>query len=1047
MVEFDFAGIEKKWQRKWKEGRVFEVDEKSKKKKFYVLEMFPYPSGAGLHMGHAWNYTIGDILARFKIMQGFNVLHPMGLDSLGLPAENAAIKAGEHPMDYTKKSIANFTKQFKALGLSYDWSRTVNTSDSSYYRWDQWIFLKMLEKGLAYQKVSAVNWCKKCNTVLANEQVHDGKCWRHGDVEVEVRHLKQWFLKTTEYADELYEGLGKMDWPERTKAMQRNWIGKSHGTEIDFVVGEKESLATNFTDEHELGRGISNVVIVHGSPSRDKRKDKDYIPENNKHWIPWLEKQLIKKGINYETPLMPTPWRPKYKEWKKEFEKIKIDENSVLVGHSAGGAFIVRWLGETRKKIRKLILIAAGKTMVDSNKRIHELYTFDIDRNVKNHVKDIIIFISNNEPDYRKKSAKTYKQALDGKLIELKNRGHFCKGDGVTEFLELFDEILTTDGTDLRGHGNVWKIFTTRPDTIFGVTFMVVAAQHAKLDSLVTSEQRGEVDGFLKKLKSVSEKDFSDLEKEGVFTGSYAVNPANGEKIPVWVGNFVVADYGAGMVMAVPAHDQRDFEFAKKYDIPIKEVVRAEVTGDRRQGTGAFVGSGKIVNSGEFDGVDSVEAKVKITSWLAKKKVGRKVVNFKLRDWGISRQRYWGTPIPVVHCEKCGVVAVAEKDLPVVLPKDIKFGKGNPLETNEKWLNVKCPKCGGKGRRESDTMDTFVNSSWYFLRYCDSKNTKNIFDVDKVKYWCPVDSYIGGAEHACMHLIYSRFYVKFLRDLGLIDFDEPALRLFHQGMLHGADGEKMSKSKGNGVLPEEVSDKYGIDTARFFLSGIASPDKDIDWSEKGILGSLRFVKKVIGFYERCEVKDMGDDFVDSAEVLSKLNETIRDVGEMIESFDYRAVTIRLRELFDLMDKEDGVSKDTRIKALKLLAPFCPHVCEEIWESLRGDRRRATGDRKNDFISTSSWPKADNSKTWEEKSVSDLNGKIVEDIRKIVDKFPNKKNVYVYVMPFEIGDVDVGKISKEIGKDVKVFAVNDFGKYDPEGKAKRAKPGKVAVYVE
>jgi len=976
----DFEKIEKRWQARWEKEKVFEVNEKSKKKKFYVLEMFPYPSGSGLHMGHAWNYTIGDIMARFKIMSGFNVLHPMGFDSLGLPAENAAIEVGEHPMDYTEKSLKNFIRQQKGLGLSYDWSRMVASHEPSYYKWDQWIFLKMLEKGLAYQKTSAVNWCPKCNSVLANEQVHGGKCWRHEDTNIEIRNLKQWFLKITDYADELYEGIEKLDWPERTKAMQRNWVGRSEGMEIDFEVERGEILATNFTNEHEL-----------------------------------------------------------------------------------------------KKK-------------------------------------------------------------------------------------------------------NIWSIFTTRPDTIFGVTFMVVSAQHPRLDSLVTAAQRKDVDKFLKKIGSVSQKamkDVEELDKEGVFTGSYAVNPANDERVPIWVGNFVVADYGAGMVMAVPAHDQRDFEFAKKYGIEVRQVVapffktekgedairedkktearntafaivkhwkedkylclnwgnlnwKSFVVGGVEKGesyedavireakeeTGyqdiksvkpinfeihscffakhkdvnrygksraflielssdkykepkkedikyhkaewiekdkvldylnlennkcfwnefinsgkAYTGSGILISSEEFNDVDNEKAKEKISDWLAKKNLARRVVNFKLRDWGISRQRYWGTPIPVVHCEKCGVVAVAEKDLPVELPKDVKFGKGNPLETNEDWLNVACPKCGGKARRESDTMDTFVNSSWYFLRYCDPRNDKNIFDEKKVEYWCPVDCYIGGAEHACMHLIYSRFYVKFLRDLGLLNFDEPAVRLFHQGMLHGEDGEKMSKSKGNGVLPEEVSEKYGIDTARFFLAGLASPDKDIDWSEKGINGSLKFIRRVVDFYENVKIGKDGD------EILSKLNLTIKNVGNYIETFDYRPATIELRELFDLLVNQKSVSKKTLESALKLLSPFCPHICEEIWEKIEG----------KGFISLAKWPEFDESKILKNGVVGDLNSKIIEDIKFVLRKVDGN-NVYVYVMPFELAKIDVGKICKEIGKDVKVFAVNNSKKYDPEEKAKRAKLGKAAIYL-
>ena len=976
MVEINFAKIEKKWQEKWEREKVFrtqgvpsasgKVNEKSKKEKYYVLEMFPYPSGTGLHMGHAWNYTIGDILARFKIMKGFNVLHPMGYDSLGLPAENAAIQAGKHPNDYTNESIPNFIRQQKAIGLSYDWSRILSSHDSSYYKWDQWIFLKMLEKGLAYQKISAVNWCSKCNSVLANEQVHDGKCWRHEDTAVEIRQLKQWFLKTTEYADELYENLDKMDWPDRTKAMQRNWIGKSHGTEIDFVV-------------------------------------------------------------------------------------------------------------ETKNQ----------------------------------------------------------------------SRGFGVRGFGVS------DELV--------GGKSVWPIFTTRPDTIFGVTFMVVAAQHPRLDELVTKEQKEDVDKFLKKLKSVSGKDIGDLEKEGVFSGSYAINPANGERVPIWVANFVIADYGSGMVMAVPAHDQRDFEFAHKYKINLVETI-IPVDGkssDPNKSDRAFTGYGILTRSGKFDGLEGKDAIVKITDWLIKKKLGRRITNFKLRDWGISRQRYWGTPIPIIHCEKCAinktntkitfdfhekfrfnsiiegkktietrvldkkgrgdlqvgdlillkhedggkkvakiiganyfknlkemynngkdlindifpyekvnsfedlenlykkvskgyverinesgigawkikvlnlskVVPVPEKDLPIELPKNVKFGKGNPLETNEEWLNVKCPKCGGKGRRESDTMDTFVNSSWYFMRYCDSKNDKKIFEKKKVKYWCPVDTYIGGAEHACMHLIYSRFYVKFLRDLGLIDFDEPAIRLFHQGMLAGEGGIKMSKSKPETcVLPEDISNKYGIDTARFFLSSLASPDKNIDWSEKGIVGSSRFVNKMFVFFE--EFKSGKD----SDELLSLLNKTIKNISEYYENFGYRKATIEIRELFDLIEK--GCSKDSLGKFLQLLSPICPHISEELWKKLGN----------NGFISISKWPKVDEKKIVKKGViVGDLNSKIADRIKEIIKS--ETKIIYVYVMPFELGKVDSTKISKKIGKDVKVFAVNDSDKYDPENKAKKAKPGKIAIYLE
>ena len=810
-MEINFSRIEKKWQDKWEKEKIFEANEDSKKEKYYILEMFPYPSGEGLHMGHALNYTIGDVLARFKRMNGFNVLYPMGYDALGLPAENAAISAGIHPKDYTDKAIKNYIRQQKSLGLSYDWKRIVNTADSKYYKWDQWIFLKMFEKGLAYRKKAPVNWCSKCESVLANEQVHDGKCWRHEENEVEFKHLEQWFLKITNYADELlnYEGL---NWPARTIAMQKNWIGKSFGTEINFEV-----------------------------------------------------------------------------------------------------------------------------------------------------------------------------------------------------------------------NGKKWPIFTTRPDTIYGVTFMVISAQHPKLMKLVSKEQKKEVEIFLKKIKTVSQKSMKEVEelgKEGIFTGSYAINPITNEKIPVYVGNFVLTDYGSGMIMAVPAHDQRDFDFAEKYKIKIKQVIEGEVTKTR-----AYSGEGKLINSGEFSGISNREAIEEISNFLIKRNLGKKTLHYKLRDWSVARQRYWGAPIPIIVCEKCGRVPVPEKDLPVKLPMDVKFGKGNPLLTNEEWLKVKCPKCKGNAKRESETMDTFTNSSWYFLRYCDPTNDKEIFNKKKTEYWMPIDQYIGGAEHATGHLIYFRFYTKFLRDIGLLKIDEPAKKLFHQGMLHGEGGIKMSKSKGNIVNPDEVSKKYGIDTARFFLLSLASPDKPRDWSEKGIIGSLRLIKRVVNYFEKFEDKK------DSSEVLVKLNKTVHNLTEYYNSFDYRKATIELKELFDLIEKKQS-SKRTLETYLKLLHPICPHITEELWEKL---------DNKN-FISLSSWPKVEEIKN-ESKIDSNLEENVIIDVKYFLSKNPEAKKIYVYALPFEFSKIDSKKISKELGKEISVFAVNDPSKIDPQGKSKKAKPGKPSIYLE
>ena len=810
----NFKAIEKKWQDKWEKAKIYQARE-SKKPKYYVLDMFPYPSGEGLHMGHAFVFSLGDIFARFKRMQGFNVLYPIGYDALGLPAENAAIKAKTHPEDYTKKSIANFMKQQKAMGWSYDWSRLVNTSDPEYYRWDQWIFLKMLEKGIAYRKKAPVNWCKKCKTVLANEQVINGCCWRHENTNVEIKHLEQWFFKITDYAEELLKGLEKVNWPENAKKLQKNWIGKSFGTEIDFTI------------------------------------------ENEK-----------------------------------------------------------------------------------------------------------------------------------------------------------------------------WPIFTTRPDTIYGVTFMVISAQHPRLMELVTEDRKKDVEKFLKKLKSVSEKELEDLEKEGVFTGNYAINPINKEKVPVYAGNFVLADYGCGMVMAVPGHDQRDFEFAKKYKIPIKEVIKGGNIKER-----AFIDEGVLINSNKFNGIKSNKAKDEITKFLSSKKLGKKTINFKLRDWLVSRQRYWGTPIPIIYCEKCGIIPIKEKDLPIKLPKNVKFGKGNPLLTNEKWVNVKCPNCNGNAKRETDTMDTFVNSSWYYLRYTDSKNNKEIFNKKKANYWCPVDQYIGGPEHITMHLIYTRFYTKFLRDLGLIKFDEPALKYFTQGIVKGKDGDKMSKSKGNSIEPLEIISKFGADSLRLYLVSNSSPDSDFDWDDKGIKSSFKFISNVYDYFSKIKLGKTNK-FIES-----KLNKTIKEITKDIEEFKHNLAVIKIRSLFSKI-KENPIDKKTAESFLKILYIYCPFITEELWEKI--------GNKK--FISLADWPKADEKKIDEklekaEQMVDNTISDIMNILKILDDRKEKKEKVYVYVMPFEKDSFHEGKISLRVGKEVKVFAVNDKDKYDPKGISKKSKPGRPGIFIE
>lgn len=741
---YDFKKIESKWQSFWEEERSFHVTEKSSKPKFYCLVMFPYPSGR-IHMGHVRNYAIGDVVARYQRMKGFNVLHPMGWDAFGLPAENAAIKHGVHPSQWTYDNIAFMKVQLKKMGLSYDWSREVATCDPLYYGLEQKLFLKMYEKGLAYKRRSFVNWCPDCETVLANEQVVDAKCWRC-ETQVIQKDLEQWFFKITAYAEELLADLEKLKggWPERVLTMQRNWIGKSEGVEINFPV--------------------------------------------------------------------------------------------------------------------------------------------------------------------------------EGRA----------------------DEFL--------------KIFTTRVDTLYGVTFMSVAPEHPKILEWVKGHtQEADVKRFVEKILKEDRSFRTDQarEKEGVFTGIYCIHPLTGSKIPVYVANFVLMEYGTGAVMAVPAHDSRDFEFAKKYNLPIQVVIQPQQeTLDMASMTGAFEGDGVQVHSGPFDGLSNREAMKAMALHLEEKGSGKRTINYKIRDWGISRQRYWGTPIPIIYCKICGAVPVCEKDLPVLLPKDVQFtGQGaSPLAEHESFVNAKCPRCGKAARRETDTMDTFIESSWYFARYT-SPTCSDPLDKNKVDYWLPVDQYIGGVEHAVLHLLYARFFSKVLRDLGFLKVDEPFQRLLTQGMVI-KDGYKMSKSRGNIVDPDILIDQYGADTARLFSLFAAPPEKDLDWNEEGVEGSFRFLKRV--WTKVCEWTETGPVKAsalpsfekmseDEKKLYRKMHQTIKKVTQDIEdSYHFNTCISAIMELVNEIyffdsDPSNESRKSILAEALKivviLLSPFCPHVCEELWECL------------------------------------------------------------------------------------------------------------------
>ncbi len=970
-MEFNFKKIEKKWQKRWEEEGVFKVKE-SKKKKFYSLEMYPYPSATGLHMGHAFNYTIGDVYARFKRMQGFNVLHPMGYDSFGLPAENAAIKAGKHPKPYTEQAIKNYIKQMKDLGLSYDWSKLVNSMEPEYYKWNQFFFLKFLENGLAYRKKSAVNWCFKCDTVLANEQVHNGTCWRHEDTGVEVKQLEQWFLKTTNYAQELLDCIDDLQWPEKIKTMQRNWIGKSEGTEVEF----------------EINRGKIQINNV----------------------------EHFRKNVNINSKL-----KIKNKEFHiQQIVKFRLDDGSFYMKlFLQGGYVLADDAGDN-----SFIFVKESKNNLEIKKDKINFKSKKFDFSYSAHA---VAEETYGKEIFTKGESETFWDYISDK------GSYLSLGivDKTKKRLDFEGEIIYAKDIQILKDDKKWKVFTTRPDTLYGVTFMVVSAQHSELMDLVTEEQKKEVQTFLKRIRTTKQEDIDKLEKEGVFTGSYAINPINEEKIPVYAANFVIAEYGSGMVMGVPAHDKRDFDFAKKYDLPIKYVVSG---GDEN---GPYLGNGKLINSDIFDNVENNESKWHITDYLEAQKLGKKTIQYKLRDWLISRQRYWGTPIPIVYCDECGIVPVPEKELPIKLPEKVKFGKGNPLETNEKFVNAKCPKCNGKAKRETDTMDTFVDSSWYYMRYPDNNNSKKPFDEKIENFWLPVDQYIGGIEHATMHLLYARFWTKALRDLGYVKYDEPFTRLFNQGMLHGEDGEKMSKSKGNVILPEVVSKKYGIDTARFFLMSLAAPDKPRDWSDQGVKGSLKFIKKVIDYFDTVKIGKS------DSKIESKLNKTIKEVTNQIDNFKYNLAVIKIRDLFNSLNEEE--SKDVLEKSLKLLSPFCPHIAEELWEKIGG----------KGFVSLAEWPKSNEKKINEQfEKEEELFEKLISDINHVSGLIQEKENkkmkkVFVYVLPNEKENYgnNLEIIQKRTNLIVKIFSVSDKEKHDPENKSKKVKPGRPGIYLE
>lgn len=778
-MKYDFKAVEEKWQKKWQDENLFKIKEDAGRPKYYALEMFPYPSG-NLHMGHVRNYSIGDVVARYKLMQGYNVLHPMGWDSFGLPAENAAIKNGTPPAEWTFKNIDNMRQQLKRLGFSYDWDREVATAKPDYYKFTQWMFLQLYKNNLAYKKKSFVNWCPSCQTVLANEQVVNGKCERCKS-EVTKKDLEQWFFKITDYAQRLLDDIDKLTgWPDKVKSMQANWIGRSEGAEVKF--------------------------------------------------------------------------------------------------------------------------------------------------------------------------------RIDGSEEEL-------------------------------------TVFTTRPDTLFGVSYMVIAPEHPIVDKLISGRaEEQKCREFIKKVNGLSEIDRSstDTEKEGEFTGVYVINPLSGKKVPLYLANYVFVDYGTGIVMGVPAHDQRDFEFAKKYNLPIDIVVQPE--GQNLVGselTEAFAAEGIMENSGEFNGMNNKDALKKIIEHIENNGTGKKTVNFRLRDWLISRQRYWGAPIPVVYCEKCGEVPVPEKDLPVMLPDNVKFtGQGkSPLSECEEFINTTCPLCGGHAKRESDTMDTFVCSSWYFLRYCDPKNNTMPFSKEKTDYWMNVDQYIGGVEHAILHLLYARFFTKVLYDLGYLSCEEPFENLLTQGMVL-KDGSKMSKSVGNVVSPDEIIEKYGADTARLFILFAAPPERDLDWNDTAVEGAFRFINRVFRIVDdlreyikigRVEQSSLNDT---EKKLRFALHSSIKKVTDDFERFSFNtAISSIMETVNSLYQYKDSVSSDdingnligeTISNIIIMLSPFIPHASQEMWKMIGNSEE----------LINVSWPKVEKEAliVSEIEIAIQINGKVREKIR-------------------------------------------------------------------
>ncbi|TSC85902.1 MAG: leucyl-tRNA synthetase [Parcubacteria group bacterium Gr01-1014_8] len=906
MKSYDHKRIERKWQARWKKSKLYKTADTVKgKKNYYLLTEFPYPSG-NLHVGHWYAFSVPDILARALRMQGKNVMYPFGFDAFGLPAENAAIKNKLNPRKWTLGNIKYMKKQITSMGASFDWSRELATCDPEYYKWTQWQFLQFFKAGLAYRKETAVNWCPSCKTVLANEQVVDGKCERCG-TEVIQKQMLQWNLKITDYADRLIDDLSTLDWPEQIKESQKNWIGRSEGAEIDF------RLTGNVGDD-------SRYLILHGREGKPTSV-----------FIPWLKEELEKAGHEVEVPQLPNTNEPNaYEQAEYILKNCTVDEKTVVIGHSIGGVTALRLL-EKGAKVRRVILVATPYSgrFLDGKKRpsvtdsVKKGFDFET---IRNNTKSIIVMPDVKDDRVPFSDAESYAQKLAGMLVHGRGEEKHFMGKIEPDVLMCLCPTI--------------RVFTTRADTLFGATYMVLSPEHPWVrlaidDDHKVLENKDEVKEYVTAAnkKTELERLTEQKEKTGVrLKGVEGVNPATGEKIPIFVADYVLAHYGTGAIMAVPAHDERDFAFAKKFELPIRDVIS---TG--KMESGVFAGEGVLVNSGAFNGLKSIEAKSTLTD-----KFGRSKITYKLRDWIVSRQRYWGVPIPIVHCERCGDVAIPDPQLPVTLPeiKDyLPTGDGkSPLAKAKKWVKVKCPQCKGTAERETDTLDTFVDSSWYFLRYADTINKKKFADMKKMDAWMPVDLYSGGAEHTTMHLLYSRFWQKALYDLKLVKDSEPYTRRMNRSIILGPDGQKMSKSRGNVIDPDAVVAKLGADTVRMYLAFIGPYNEvsNYPWNPDGVVGIRRFLERVWRLRDRLTISVKKSDGHTISNIERMLHVTIKKVGDDITALKFNTAIAQMMSFMNEAESK-GITKAQYETLLRLLAPFAPHIADELW-SMMGHKK-------------------------------------------------------------------------------------------------------------